>query len=89
MNGRELVVGVTGGIAAYKAGDLVRRLANPLAEHAATSLGEILPLTDVAQVESTVAAAEKAPSLRAMTHYAEAAPLGVIGLQQPRQFTEP
>src|SRR5262249_5171029 len=57
-------------------GDLLRSLAGPLTEQAAVTLGEPWPVTDVAQVEfSAAAAAGAAIHERAQSHYAEAAPL--------------
>jgi serine/threonine protein kinase len=57
-------------------GDLLRGLAGPLTEQAALTLGELLPTTDVAQVEFSVAAAEGEDiHNRAKAHFAKAAPM--------------
>ncbi|MBY0525429.1 MAG: protein kinase [Gemmataceae bacterium] len=57
-------------------GDLLRSLAGPLTDQAAESLGELLPITDVAEVESSAAAAGKSDiRSRALTHYTNAAPM--------------
>jgi hypothetical protein len=57
-------------------GDLLRTLSGPLTEQAAISLSELLPTTDVAEVEFSAAAAERSDlHERAATHYAKAAPL--------------
>jgi hypothetical protein len=57
-------------------GDLLRSLAGPLTEQASASLGELLPVTDVAEVEFSAAAAEAGKIQdRALSHYARAVPL--------------
>jgi hypothetical protein len=57
-------------------GDLLRGLAGPLTDQAAESLGELLPITDVAEVEFSAAAAARTDiKTRALTHYENAAPL--------------
>jgi hypothetical protein len=57
-------------------GDLLRTLSGPLTEQAAASLSELLPTTDVAEVEFSAAAAERSDlHERAAMHYAKAAPL--------------
>lgn len=57
-------------------GDLLRGLAGPLAQQATDTLGELLPVTDVAQVEFSAAAADHGDiRSRAMSHFSHAAPL--------------
>jgi len=57
-------------------GDLLRGLAGPLTEQAAVTLGELLPVTDVAEVEfSAAAAAGSDIHSRTQAHYDQAVPL--------------
>lgn len=56
-------------------GDLLRNLAGPLLDQAASCLGELLPVTDVAEVELSAARGEKSIQSRAQSHYQRAAPL--------------
>jgi hypothetical protein len=57
-------------------GDLLRTLAQPLIEQASGSLGELLPVTDVAQVEFSAAAAAGSDIRdRVEAYFADAAPL--------------
>jgi len=66
-------------------GDLLRGLAGPLTEGAAECLGALLPVTDVAEVEISAAAAEQGDiTARAKDHYANAAPL-VAGTDEKNQ----
>jgi hypothetical protein len=56
--------------------DLLRGLAGQLVPQAAACLGELLPVTDVAQVELSAAAARKAdPAAQAGAYHASAGPL--------------
>jgi hypothetical protein len=72
------VLGPLGGLhrACTSSADLVRSLAGPLVEQAAATLGSHLPVTDVAQVEFTLAqtaGGDVAP--QAQAYYRSAAPL--------------
>jgi len=56
--------------------DLLRNLVGPLIEGAAEALGELLPVTDVAEVEFSAAAAEKGDVRdRTLSHFANAVPM--------------
>jgi eukaryotic-like serine/threonine-protein kinase len=57
-------------------GDLLRSVVGPLIEGAAEALAELLPATDVAQVEFSAAAADKVDIRdRTLSHFANAAPM--------------
>jgi hypothetical protein len=77
---QDRVLGPLGGLhrACVASGDLIRNLAGPLLDQAAASLGELLPTTDVAQVEFSEAA--QGVNLRAQIedYLARAAPL-IVG----------
>lgn len=66
-------------------GDLVRGLISPLIEQAAESLGELLPVTDVAEVELSAAEAEQRTATeRTLAHFANAVPM-VAGKDEANQ----
>ncbi|MBL8797272.1 MAG: protein kinase [Planctomycetia bacterium] len=57
-------------------GDLLRGLATPLTEQAAVTLGDLLPVTDVAEVEFSAAAAAGGDiHARTQAHFTQAVPL--------------
>ncbi len=66
-------------------GDLLRGLAGPLTQQATDTLGQLLPITDVAEVEFSAAAADHGDiRSRAMNHFTHAAPL-VTGKDESNQ----
>lgn len=84
---QERVLGPLGGLhhICVSGGDLLRGLAVPLTTQAAACLGDLLPVTDVAQVEFSVASAERGDiQARAQLHFANAAPM-VSGRDPNRQ----
>jgi hypothetical protein len=56
-------------------GDLLRSLAGPLLDQVASCLGELLPVTDVAEVELSAGQTNSTVKSRAQSHYERAAPL--------------
>jgi hypothetical protein len=72
------VLGLLGGLhtACANTGDLSRNLAQPLLDEAATFLGEMLPVTDVAQVELEMAERQgEEISSQAQSYFQHAVPL--------------
>lgn len=84
---QERVLTPLGGLhqACVGTGDLLRSLSGPLTDTAAECLGSLLPVTDVAEVEFSAAAAAKGDVRdRTVDHFAHAAPL-VAGKDEARQ----
>jgi hypothetical protein len=84
---QDRVLGSLGGLyqACVTAGDMFRHLARPMVDQAASALGDLLPITDVAQVEVSNAEARGLDiAAHARSFYAHAAPL-VCGKDEANQ----